>query len=355
MDYNDKANKIREGEELDGKKVEAFLKDTVEGLEGDIKIEQFPSGFSNLTYLISVGDREMVLRKPPIGANIKSAHDMGREYKIQTALKDVFPYCPEMLAYTEDESITGSPFYVMERINGIILRKNLPKGMDLSAEQGRTLCEKLLDVHVELHSINVKGVGLDSLGKPEGYVERQVSGWSGRYRKSKTPDAPDFEIVMAWLKDKMQPDTKKPVIVHNDYRFDNVVLDADDPMKIIGVLDWEMATYGDPLMDLGNTLAYWIEKTDSADVQMMRLMPTTMDGALTRNELISRYAEKTGRDLTNIDFYYCFGLFRLAVIAQQIYNRFYHGITKDERFGLLIAAVQILEKTALGVIERSKL
>ena len=355
MDYNDKAKTIRQGEELDQTKVGDFLKETIEGLEGDIRIEQFPSGFSNLTYLVSVGNREMVLRKPPIGANIKSAHDMGREYNIQTAIKNVFPYCPEMLAYTEDESITGSPFYVMERLNGIILRKNLPKGMALSSEQGRTLCENLLDVHVELHSIDVEKIGIEHLGKPEGYVERQVTGWSGRYRKAKTPDAPDFETVMAWLKEKMQPDTDKPTIVHNDYRFDNVVLDQNDPMKIIGVLDWEMATYGDPLMDLGNTLAYWIEETDSDEIQMMRLMPTTMDGALTRDELISRYADKTGRDMSKFDFYYCFGLFRLAVIAQQIYNRFYHGVTKDERFALLIAGVQILEKAALGVIEKSKL
>ncbi len=355
MDYNDKANKIRQGEELDQKKVGEFLKETIDGLEGDLKIEQFPSGFSNLTYLVSVGNKEMVLRKPPIGANIKSAHDMGREYNIQTAIKNVFPYCPEMLAYTEDESIIGSPFYVMERLNGIILRKNLPKGMALSAEQGRTLCENLLDVLVDLHSIDVEKIGLEHLGKPEGYVERQVTGWSGRYRKAKTPDAPDFETVMAWLKEKMQPDTEKPTIVHNDYRFDNVVLAQDDPMKIIGVLDWEMATYGDPLMDLGNTLAYWIEKTDSDEIQMMRLMPTTMDGALIRDELILRYADKTGRDMSKFDFYYCFGLFRLAVIAQQIYNRFYHGVTKDERFALLIAGVQILEKAALGVIEKSKL
>ncbi len=355
MDYNDKAKKIRQGEELDEKKIEIFLKDTVKGLDGDIHFQQFPSGFSNLTYLVNVGDREMVLRRPPIGANIKTAHDMGREYNIQNALKPVFPYCPEMLAYTEDESIIGCPFYVMERMNGIILRKDLPKGMTLSASQGRELCEKLLDVHVDLHTIDVKGVGLENLGKPDGYVQRQVDGWSGRYRKAITPDAPDFENVMAWLKEKIQPDTDTPTIVHNDYRFDNVVLDSNDPMKVIGVLDWEMATYGDPLMDLGNTLAYWIEKTDTAEEQMMRLMPTTMDGALTRQELVYRYAEKTGRDVTNFDFYHCFGLFRLAVIAQQIYNRFYHGITSDERFALLIAGVQILEKAALRVIDNSDL
>lgn len=355
MDYNDKARDIRKGEELDAGKVEAFLKENVSGLEGKISISQFPSGFSNLTYLVTVGAREMVLRRPPIGANIKSAHDMGREYNIQKLLKPVFPYCPEMLAYTEDESVMGCPFYVMERMKGVILRKDLPKGMDLNAAKGRQLCQKLLDVLFELHSIDVKGVGLDNLGKPEGFVRRQVEGWSGRYRKAKTPDAPDCETVMAWLADKMQPDTGSPTIVHNDYRFDNVVLDPADPMNIIGVLDWEMATYGDPLMDLGNTLAYWVEKGDSDEEQMLRLMPTTMDGALTRKELIERYGEKTGRDMSKFDFYYCFGLFRLAVIAQQIYNRFYHGITKDERFGMLIAGVQILERAAMRVIENSRL
>ncbi len=355
MDYNDKAKNIRQGEELDDKKIEAFLKANINGLKGDISIQQFPSGFSNLTYLVKVGNREMVLRRPPIGANIKSAHDMGREYSIQKALKPVFPYCPEMLVYTEDESIIGCPFYVMERLSGIILRKDLPKGMSLTAVEGQQLCEKLLDVLVDLHSIDVKGVGLDSLGKPEGYVKRQVDGWSGRYRKAITPDAPDFEVIMSWLKDKMQPDTDRPTIVHNDYRFDNVVLDSNDPMIVTGVLDWEMATYGDPLMDLGNTLAYWIEKTDSPEEQMMRLMPTTMDGALTRQELVNQYSEKTGRDVSNFDFYHCFGLFRLAVIAQQIYNRFYNGITSDERFALLIAAVQILEKAALRVIDNSDL
>lgn len=355
MSYNDAASPVRNGEELDTKTVETYLKDTIPGLSGDLTIEQFPSGFSNLTYLIRIGEKDMVLRRPPVGANIKSAHDMGREYRILSSLRPVFPYCPEPLAYCQDDTVMGCEFYVMERIPGIILRKNLPKGMNLSPDQAGRLCEKLLDVHVELHSIDVPNAGLDFLGKPEGYIKRQVDGWSGRYRKAKTPDAPDFEAVMAWLADKMQPDSDTPSIVHNDYRFDNVVLDPDDPMKIIGVLDWEMATYGDPLMDLGNTLAYWVEKNDPEEVQLMRLMPTHIDGALTREELIRRYSEKTGRNLNNFDFYYCFGLFRLAVIAQQIYNRFYHGITKDQRFAMLIAGVQILERTALNVINDSKL
>ncbi|MFA6011242.1 MAG: phosphotransferase family protein [Desulfobacteraceae bacterium] len=355
MDYNDKAKEIRKGEELELKVLEAYLKDTIAGLSGTLEIQQFPSGFSNLTYLINVGETEMVLRRPPIGANIKSAHDMGREHRILTSLRPVYPYCPKPLTYTEDPSIMGCPFYVMERIPGVILRKNIPKGMDLPPASMRKLCEKLLDVHVELHSIDVKAVGLENLGKPQGFVKRQIEGWSERYRKARTPDAPDYEDIMGWLADKMQKDTDKPTIVHNDYKFDNVVLDPKDPMNIIGVLDWEMATYGDPLLDLGNSLAYWVEKNDPDDVQLIRMMPTNVDGALTRIELIERYGEKTGRDMKAMDFYFCFGMFRLAVIAQQIYKRFYEGITLDERFALLIVAVQVLEKQAKKIIEQSKL
>ncbi len=350
MDFNDNAQEVRPGEELDETAIEEFLKDAVRGLSGTCAIRQFPRGYSNLTYLVVIGGREMVLRRPPIGANIKSAHDMGREYRILSALRPAFPYCPRPLVHTGDASIIGCPFYVMERIPGIILRKNLPRGLSYNPEQARGLCERLLDVHVELHSIDVKKVGLDALGKPAGYAKRQVDGWIGRYEKARTPDAPDFKEIMAWLVDATPPDADQSTIVHNDYRFDNVVLDANDPMKIIGVLDWEMATHGDPLMDLGNTLAYWIEKNDPEEMQLMRLMPTHMDGALTRREMVDRYAEKTGRDLDNFDFYYGFGLFRLAVIAQQIYHRFYHGITKDERFALLIHGVRMLEKVALKVI-----
>lgn len=353
MSLTDQPKDVREGEELDAAAIEDFLKSSVEGLSGDIHIRQFPGGYSNLTYLITVGDREMVLRRPPFGTKVKTAHDMGREYRILKALRPVFPYCPEPLAYTEDESVMGCPFYVMERLKGIILRKDLPKGLSLSPDQMRQLCEKLLDVHVELHSIDVGKVGLDNLGKPEGYVRRQVEGWSGRYEKARTDNAPDLGALTAWIKEKMPPDSDSPAIIHNDYRFDNVVLDENDPMKIIGVLDWEMATCGDPLMDLGNSLAYWVQKDDPAEMQVLRLMPTDVDGALTREELAARYAEKSGRNVDNIDYYFCFGLFRLAVVAQQIYKRYHDGLTKDKRFANLIFGVQILNNRALQVIERS--
>jgi aminoglycoside phosphotransferase (APT) family kinase protein len=225
----------------------------------------------------------------------------------------------------------------------------------LSSEQAGTLCDKLLDVHVELHAIDYKQIGLEHYGKPEGYVRRQVEGWSKRYRAARTPDAPDFEEGMTWLDEKMPPDSDKPGIVHNDFRFDNVVLDTNDPMKIIGVLDWELSTIGDPLMDVGNSLAYWIQPGDPPEMQAMRLMPTNVDGMYTREKLVQRYAEKSARKFQNFDFYYCFGMFRLAVIAQQIYYRFYHGQTKDQRFQTMIYAVQVLEKASQRLIEESKL
>ncbi|MGC8755691.1 MAG: phosphotransferase family protein [bacterium] len=353
MNFIDKPRKIREGEELNISTVERFLKDSIPGLEGNLVVEQFPSGYSNLTYLIKVGDRELVLRRSPFGTKAKTAHDMKREYRILNALHPVFRYCPKPLVYSEDPSIIGCPFYVMERIKGIILRRDLPEGLVLKPDQVRQLCENMLDVHLELHSIDYKKIGLADFGKPEGYVRRQVDGWTERYRNARTDDAPDFEEVIKWLHDNMPEETKKPCIIHNDYKFDNIVLAPDNPLKIIGVLDWEMATIGDPLMDLGSSLAYWIQADDPPEFQAIRMMPTNIPGAMTRQELVNRYAEKSGMKIDNFDFYYCFGLFRLAGIAQQIYYRYYHKQTKDERFALLIFAVKALEEAALRVINNA--
>jgi aminoglycoside phosphotransferase (APT) family kinase protein len=355
MDLTDKPTKVRQGEELDLKAIEKFLKDNIPGLSGEILVEQFPSGYSNLTYLVEAGDKELVLRRPPFGRKAKTAHDMGREYRILKALNPVFPYCPKPLAYTEDESLIGCPFYVMERIRGIILRKTFPEGLEFTPDQMRSLCETLMDVHCKLHSIDYQAVGLEGFGKPEGYVKRQVEGWSERYKTAHTPDAPGFEKVMKWLHDKMPPDFPKPAIIHNDYKLDNVVLDPHHPVKIIGVLDWEMATIGDPLMDLGSSLGYWVQSDDSANFQAARTLPTSLPGALSRDDMVKRYEEKAGITIDHFDFYLCFGLFRLAVIIQQIYYRFYHGQTKDERFKSLIVAVHILEEEANRTMEHSGL
>jgi aminoglycoside phosphotransferase (APT) family kinase protein len=349
----DKAGAIRFGEGIDQIAIKNFLKGNVAGLAGEITITQFPSGFSNLTYMIDMGGRQMVLRRPPIGAKVKAGHDMEREYRVLKALYPVFHYCPEPLAYTEDTSIIGSPFFIMDKLSGIILRKDLPQELFFSKEQAKQLCINLIDQLANIHGIDAKKAGLDFIGKPTGYVKRQVDGWSSRYRKAKTKDAPDCEKIMAWLKDKMPQDTDHPTIVHNDYKFDNVVLDPNQPEKIIGILDWEMTTYGDPLMDLGNSLAYWVEKDDPEEIQMMRTMPTNMPGAFTRREILDYYEKKTGRSTRQFDYYYCFGLFRLAVIAQQIYYRYFHKITDNKRFAMLIFVVIALEKTALKIIESS--
>ena len=351
MNYMDQPTGVRKGEELDKERVAAFLKDAIPGLSGDLSIRQFPGGYSNLTYMLTMGDREFVLRRPPFGTKAKSAHDMSREYKILQALRPVFPYCPEPLAFTDDPSIMDCSFYIMERLQGIILRRDLPTGMTLTPEQTRRLCENLIDLQVELHGIDYRKIGLGNFGNPEGYVRRQAEGWSARYRAARTDDAPDWEDIMAWILNNMPPDSGRPGIVHNDYKLNNCVLDEKDPTRITGILDWEMATIGDPLMDLGNSLGYWVQADDPPEALAIRTMPTHLPGALTREEIIARYAEKSGRAISNVNFYICFGMFRLAVIAQQIYYRYYHGQTKDERFKKLIFAVHTLEKAAHRYID----
>ncbi|MCX5828985.1 MAG: phosphotransferase family protein [Deltaproteobacteria bacterium] len=355
MSLIDAAKPVREGEELNLRRIETYLKDAIPGLAGQISITQFPSGHSNLTYLINAGEREFVLRRPPFGRKVRTAHDMGREYRVLKALRPYFPYCPEAFAYTEDESVMGCPFYVMERLKGIIPRKELPKGMTLSKDEARMLCERLIDVFVELHHVNYRDTALTELGRPEGYVSRQVEGWSKRYRGARTPDAPDCEAVMAWLQERMPGTSSASAVIHNDYRFDNIVLAPEDPLRIIGVLDWEMATIGDPLMDLGGALAYWINSDDPQEMQAIRLIPTHLEGMMTRGEVIRDYCAKMGLSEGNMDFYYTFGLFRLAVIAQQIYYRFYHGQTKDKRFGMLIFAVHVLEEKAQQVMKTGEI
>jgi aminoglycoside phosphotransferase (APT) family kinase protein len=340
----------RPGEELDAAAVAAYLARALPGVEGDVSISQFPGGASNLTYLIDIGDKALVLRRPPFGTKARSAHDMGREYRILSQLRPVFPYCPRPLAFCDDESVLGEPFYLMERLEGVILRRELPEGLDLSPEDTAALCAELLDVHLKLHSVDYEAAGLGDMGKPEGYVSRQVLGWSKRYRNARTEDVPANEGLMEWLADNM-PGESRGCIVHNDYKFDNVVLDrADDGLRITGVLDWEMATLGDPLMDLGCSLAYWIQADDPPEMMAARMMPTHLPGMMTRRECVNYYLSRSGLDGMSFDFYYVFGLFRLAVIVQQIFYRFFHGQTVDPRFATFGKLGSVLSRRAEAVI-----
>ncbi len=289
---------------------------------------------------------------PPRGTKAATAHDMGREFRVLERLRPVFPLCPRPLLACDDVSILGAPFYVMERLRGLILRRDLPAGLTYTRGAARRLCENLVDTQVRLHAIEWQAAGLAELGHPVGYVERQVRGWNERYRRARTADVPDGERVMAWLDGNRPPDTPRPAIVHNDYRLDNVVLDPADATTIRGVLDWEMATIGDPLMDLGCSLAYWVEADDPPELERLRLQPSHLPGMLSRREMVERYGERSGRDAADISFYEIFGLFRLAVIAQQIYYRYARGETTSPRAAALGGFVPILLAAAAVRIGR---
>jgi len=350
-DFIDKSRQVREGERLETANLERYLKDVIPGLSGTLEISQFPSGYSNLTYMIKVGENEFVLRRPPFGNKVKSAHDMGREYKVLSRLHEVYPPAPKALAYCEDIDVIGAPFYVMERRRGVILRQSLPKDLTLEPPTLRKLCEAFIDNLVALHQVDYEKAGLGDLGKPAGYVERQISGWHGRYEKAKTHDFPTMDTTAAWLKANM-PAESGGALIHNDYKFDNVVLDPNDITRVIGVLDWEMATIGDPLMDLGTTVAYWIQANDPPALQAFVVGPTRMEGSFSRKEIISRYEEKSGRAVENPLFYFVFGIFKLAVIMQQIYYRYVQGLTKDERFAHFDFVVQMLAEGARDRIDQ---
>jgi aminoglycoside phosphotransferase (APT) family kinase protein len=339
----DRAGSVRGGEELDAGKVDAFLKARIPGLEGTPEIRQYSRGASNLTYLLSYAGRDLVLRRPPFGHKARSAHDMLREARVMTALKPVYPVVPAVFAVCDDPAVMGCDFYVMERIAGIIPRQELPAGLGFGEAQTRKLCLAVIDKLIELHSIDPNAAGLADLGKGEGYVARQVEGWSRRFRESRTDDVSDFESVMAWLAAKRPQREVAIRAIHGDFRFDNVVLDPADPFRVVGVLDWEMATLGDPLMDLGNSLAYWVQADDDEYFRATRRQPTNAPGMLTRDEVVAHYAARTGFPVDQFDFYLLFGIFRIAVIVQQIWRRYREGHTKDPQFAAFGPLVNYLD------------
>lgn len=328
----DATRPVRPGEELNAASLAVWLKERLPGVEGPIEIEQFPGGHSNLTYLLRFGDRELVLRRPPFGSKVKTAHDMGREFRVLSRLYAAYPKAPRALLHCDDQQVIGAPFYVMERVRGIVLRhQRAPEGIDLSPTRMRAISEAAVDGLADLHAVDYQAVGLGDLGHPEGYVARQVEGWTSRWQGSRTDDVPDLYRAAAWLAANRPPESGA-ALLHNDYKYDNLVLHPEELTRIVAILDWEMSTVGDPLMDLGSSLGYWMDPDDAPELLLLPAGPTTLPGNLRRAEVVQRYAARSGRDVANILFYYIYGLFKIAVIAQQIYYRYRQGLTRDERF-----------------------
>lgn len=355
MMLEDSPAAVRQGEELPVERLSDYLTEHLGSFTGALTIEQFPAGFSNLTYLIRAGDRELVLRRPPIGAKIKTAHDMSREYRILSHLHPVYKKVPRPLLFCDDESILGAPFYVMERVTGIILRAQKPQDLDLSADVMRRLSETFVDNLAEIHEIDYANAGLSDLGSPQGYVKRQVEGWTKRYYNARTDDVASIDHLADWLHQNLPADSKQPALIHNDYKYDNLVLSPEDFARVIAVLDWEMATIGDPLMDFGTSLGYWVEVTDPEEWQRYGFGLTSLPGSFTRTELLEHYARRTGRRIDDPVFYFAYGLLKIAVIVQQIYFRYQKGLTRDPRFARLGALVHACGDLAQRAIERRRI
>ncbi len=351
----DQASPVRSGEELPLEKLQQFLSAAfAEDNNTSLKVKQFPKGFSNLTYLIEWGQKEYILRRPPFGANIKSAHDMGREFRMLSRLKPVFPKVPEPVIYCEDSEVIGAPFYLMERVKGIILRAGMPpeKYPDPNAMQG--IAKSFIENLARLHSLNLKANNLMDLGKPEGYVQRQIEGWVKRYGASQTHDIPTMTFAGEWLLTNI-PNSDTSALIHNDYKYDNLVLDPDDITQIKAVLDWEMATLGNPLMDLGTSLAYWVTSDDPEFMKNLNLNISHLPGNPDRSTLAEWYFQASGTAPTSLIFYYVFGLYKISVIIQQIYYRYEKGFTQDPRFAHIIEGVKAYGKAASLAIEKQQM
>lgn len=346
----DQPTAVRDEDRLDLEAIVAWLQTTLPErteLHTLPAQQQYRGGASNLTYLLSWPTTALVLRTAPPGTKARSAHDMGREVRVVTGLRGHYPV-PVVVAHCTDPAVIGREFYLMERLEGLILRHDIPAGLALSADDARSLCETWLDHLLALHQIDPATVGLDRLGSGAGYVARQVAGWSKRFGRARTPDVGSFETVMTWLHTN-QPADVATCLIHNDWRFDNLVLDPNEPTRVLGVLDWEMSTRGDPLMDLGGALAYWVQSDDPIPMQLMRRQPTHLPGMPGRDALVARYLARSGLAdrVASFRFYEVFGLFRLAVIVQQIYYRWYHKQTSNPMFESFGMMVNFLEQRCL--------
>ena len=345
------ARDVRPGEQLDWARLGAWLRDRlpacgVPGLDvsREPEVAQFPGGHSNLTYLVRFGDAEIVVRRPPFGPVPPTAHDMAREFRWLSAMNRVFPLTPRPYLLCEDLAVIGCVFYAMERRRGLVVRAQEPPELANPAAR-RRLSEAMIDTLADLHAIDVTADGLNTLGKPAGFVERQVRGWSDRWHQSKTTALPEMDAVAEWLRAHLPPDPPAPSVVHGDFKLDNVMLDPDDVSRIVAVFDWEMCALGDPLVDLGILLVYWAP-TAPPHQQDAPTIVTHLPGYFTHDEIIERYAARSGRDVSGIRFYEIFAAFKIAVVVQQIYYRYVKGQTTDTRFAAFDARVAFLANQA---------
>lgn len=320
---------VRAGEELNLAALGEYLCGKIEGAERGIAVQQFPSGHSNLTYLLQIDGREYVLRRGPLGPVAPKAHDMAREFHVLKLIHPFFPEAPAAILACEDQAVLGTSFFLMERRRGIILRDQVPSELASVTNYPQCISETFIDCLVRLHAVDIQEAGLVALGKPEGFLARQLQGWTDRWHRAKTDEIPMMDGVIGWLTDRL-PASPRATLVHNDYKLDNVMFRRAD--EIEAVLDWEMTTVGDPLADLGLTLCYWSWATAQQFGSAALPALTAEPGWYTRDQFVDRYAERTSRDLTNIGYYEVLGIFKLAVILQQIYFRFRRGQTNDARF-----------------------
>jgi aminoglycoside phosphotransferase (APT) family kinase protein len=347
---------VREEEQLDWPKLAAYLHaNGVAGADGPLAVKQFRGGHSNLTYLLRFGEREWVVRRPPFGPLPPSAHDMGREYRVLSRLWEKFAQAPRAILFCDDLSILGAPFFVMERRTGFVIpnRHPLPPGITTDPDTFHRMSAGFIDALADLHSVDYESIGLAGLGRPEGFARRQITGWMDRWEKAKTGEVPLMNRLGAWFLDNL-PAAQKPVLLHNDFFLHNVMFAPDNSGKVVGVFDWEMSTLGDPMIDLGIALGYWRDPDDLEELIALSegYAHTVRPGFMTRDQLAARYGQRTGRNLTHIDFYRAWALWKTATVVQQIYVRFVRGQTHDPRFESMGSHPPVLARTAARVVAK---
>ncbi|MCA1594197.1 MAG: phosphotransferase family protein [Acidobacteria bacterium] len=350
---------VRASEQLDWDALSRYVRERLSAVLGErfdagapLTVEQFHGGHSNLTYLLRFGSQEFVMRRPPFGPVPPKAHDMAREYRVLVAVHPVYTLAPRPFVLCEDESVAGSTFYVMERRHGLVVRSDEPPELADQPAERRRASAALVDALADLHAVDIEAHGLAALGKPAGFVGRQVRGWSERWRASRTTELPEMDALAAWLAERLPHDPQRPTLVHGDFKLDNVMLDALDVGRIVGVFDWEMSAVGDPLVDLGILLCYWVHASTASQRDTVASV-THREGWYTRAQILERYGARTGFDLTNIAFYEVFAVFKLAIVLQQIFYRYTCGQTDDPRFATLDERVAWLARIGATFTEKA--